>query len=77
MAQAVKYLPFKQEDPSSIPRGRTKSKSMVAHTWNSSPEEQETGGSLGSKVYKEKPRLRGMDGWMDGWKEGRREGRKR
>jgi hypothetical protein len=35
------------EDPSSIPRGRTKSKSMVAHTWNSSPEEQETGGSLG------------------------------
>lgn len=39
--------------------------------------EAETGGSLGSKVYKEKPRLRGMDGWMDGRKEGGKEGKGR
>lgn len=57
MAQSVKCLLCKYEDPSSDPRNPFKKPSMAQHSWDSSAGEAETGESL---------ELAGLTHWLMG-----------
>lgn len=57
MAQSVKCLLRKYEDPSSDPHNAFKKPSMAQHSWDSSAGEAETGGSM---------ELDGLTHWLMG-----------